>query len=527
MKAIALIRVSTLNQDLSQQTDTVINEMIKDGYSKDDIILIEDKESAVKLDEEQRLGITKLKAEILDDPSINAVYIFELSRLSRRPEILYSVRDFLINHNIQLVVLKPYMKLLDVDGKLSQTASIMFGIFGALAEQEGYLRKERMHRGVLAKKAQGKYTGGRLPFGYTIDTKTREVIVDEERANVVRRMFKMYVEDDISTRRIAKYFNETGELKVCDGHATVQTAVNTICSMLKNKSYVGQQAVNNYTKKEVLFIYPRIISDELFEAAQLKFSKAKNAVKKSKHVHLCKGLIKDSNGNTMTAIMSSNLYKVERSNFDGNDYKFYAPMTLIDSLVWHFVKQFNSINTPAQIADTIRKYTLEITTLKKKVHTLTNKILEYEAQMLKINERIISGRLKESIGDSMLDKINAQVKECQIKIIEHQLERQHFVEVINRLKSGNTTDISKVTDFQEMADIIHDCVKEVVVSQSSTKGIYYLEIFFNNSTSIEITMNSYKRSAIDSITCEPIEFEYIARTKLVVKDGVKKNVIVC
>ena len=42
MKAIALIRVSTINQDLSQQTDTVINEIIKDGYSKDDIILIED-----------------------------------------------------------------------------------------------------------------------------------------------------------------------------------------------------------------------------------------------------------------------------------------------------------------------------------------------------------------------------------------------------------------------------------------------------------------------------------------------------
>ena len=29
-----------------------------------------------------------------------------------------------------------------------------------------------MQRGVLAKKAQGKYAGGHLPFGYTVDIKT-------------------------------------------------------------------------------------------------------------------------------------------------------------------------------------------------------------------------------------------------------------------------------------------------------------------------------------------------------------------
>ena len=111
MKGIALIRVSTDSQDLKQQSEVVINEMIRDGYTNDNIILIEDKESGVLLSEEERQGLTKMKSYIESDNEINAVYVFELSRLSRKPEVLYSIRNYLVEHKIQLVVLKPSIKL--------------------------------------------------------------------------------------------------------------------------------------------------------------------------------------------------------------------------------------------------------------------------------------------------------------------------------------------------------------------------------------------------------------------------------
>ena len=47
-KAIILSRVSTLKQDLLQQTEEVIRFATAGGYRKEDITLIEDKESAVK-----------------------------------------------------------------------------------------------------------------------------------------------------------------------------------------------------------------------------------------------------------------------------------------------------------------------------------------------------------------------------------------------------------------------------------------------------------------------------------------------
>ncbi len=92
-KAVILSRVSTNAQDLVQQTNAVIERCIYDGYLKENIIIIEDKESAVKLDEEHRLGLIELKENIEKDHDIDCVYAYEISRIGRRPEVNYSIRN--------------------------------------------------------------------------------------------------------------------------------------------------------------------------------------------------------------------------------------------------------------------------------------------------------------------------------------------------------------------------------------------------------------------------------------------------
>lgn len=93
-----------MQQDLRQQTEEILREVYKDGYKKEEVIVIEDKESAIKLSEEERRGLNKLKEHIRTDPTITAVYIYELSRLSRRQLVLFSIRDFLIEHYIDPLV---------------------------------------------------------------------------------------------------------------------------------------------------------------------------------------------------------------------------------------------------------------------------------------------------------------------------------------------------------------------------------------------------------------------------------------
>ena len=120
-KAIVLSRVSSLKQDLVQQTDEVLKQVRNDGFKDENIIIIEDKESAIKLSEEERRGLNEMKRVINSDPSVKYVYIYELSRLSRKQLVLFSIRDFLVEKKIQLICLKPYFELLDCDGKMSLT----------------------------------------------------------------------------------------------------------------------------------------------------------------------------------------------------------------------------------------------------------------------------------------------------------------------------------------------------------------------------------------------------------------------
>lgn len=147
-KVIILSRVSTESQNLEQQTQEILKQVYKDGYTDEDIIIIEDKESAIKLSEEERNGINRLEMYIESNTKIDSIYIYELSRLSRRQKVLFSLREYLIEKKIQLVSLKPELKLLDNEGNVSQLNTLLFSLLSSLSESEMMVKLERMKRGI-------------------------------------------------------------------------------------------------------------------------------------------------------------------------------------------------------------------------------------------------------------------------------------------------------------------------------------------------------------------------------------------
>ena len=59
MKAILLVRVSTKVQDFDEQEKEIYRMAVKDGYKPEDIISICEKESGIKLPEEERAGLNR------------------------------------------------------------------------------------------------------------------------------------------------------------------------------------------------------------------------------------------------------------------------------------------------------------------------------------------------------------------------------------------------------------------------------------------------------------------------------------
>lgn len=113
------------------------------------------------------------------------------------------------------------------------------------------------------KKEKGIYVNGSCTFGYRKDPSDKHILlIDEEEAAIVRRIFQMTAEG-VSSHKIAQIFNAEGVktpieykmergivmMKPKGGH--FEWSGSTICQMLRNATYAGDFVYNKYETPEV------------------------------------------------------------------------------------------------------------------------------------------------------------------------------------------------------------------------------------------------------------------------------------
>ena len=136
--------MSTLQQDFEAQRKEVVRVAKADGYKDSEIAIVEGKESAIKLKEEQRETISEMKEIINENPSIESVYVFAVDRLARRVSVVISVKDYLLDKGINLVFLNPHkMATMRKDTKTGKMVEdeltalvLMFLAYGAEMEMK-------------------------------------------------------------------------------------------------------------------------------------------------------------------------------------------------------------------------------------------------------------------------------------------------------------------------------------------------------------------------------------------------------
>ena len=387
-KVIVLSRVSTEGQDLTQQTDEVLREVHKDGYTDSNIIIIEDKESAIKLSEEERHGLNMMKDHINNNPNIKCVYIYELSRLSRRQLVLFSIRDFLVERKIQLICLKPYFRLLEVNGEMSQTGSLMFSLFSSLSESEMMLKQERMMRGRRRNKELGKSVGGRPPFGYDVD-KNKRYVIDPKNSLIISRIFKDYGYNNKSMRGIAIELKEEGYFSNPSLNATHQY----IQRILNNPIYKGE------------FPYPQIIAPELFSVVQQNISRYNtNKITRKKEPFLLKGLVCDAKTGYILSINGA---------IDTYFSKHHSGVAIrknnIDPVVWEHSK----IMYERYVMNKDKLLTLiksQYQTTAKKISVVDQEIKDIGIKLERVEESYILGRISKKKAEQLRTRLLEEKK---------------------------------------------------------------------------------------------------------------------
>lgn len=139
-------------------------------------------------------------------------------------------------------------------GELAMS-DLVLNILATFAEFEHEIIGERLRDARAALRARGIRNAGRVPFGYSADPLSRQLVVRPQQAAVVKRMFKMAAAG-APPSAIATWFNTQGETHrhALDGRPWQPKSVLRV---LSNRVYLGRMGA-------VADAHDAIVDEELF-----------------------------------------------------------------------------------------------------------------------------------------------------------------------------------------------------------------------------------------------------------------------
>lgn len=476
MKILILARVSTEMQSLESQVGKLTAEAKRMGYCDNDIVIIQGKESGVKLDIDERHTINELKRHI-DTGQYNMVLIWEVSRLARRPKVLYEVREYLIERHVNLRCMTPSFTMLKEDGTIDPTASIVFALFGTMAEEEARLTKERMRRGVNHARSMGRHAGGAIMFGYKT-TKDHYYIIDEQEATIVKRIFNEYVHGGKSMRLLTRDLQEEGFFK----GIKYLTAVQNVYNILHHDCYCGR-------KKGM----PAIISESLYDKSVEKRKSSELKVNHTDNMSLCKGILRDANtGLLLSSNTAAKMYYSKRES------GVAVGMHIIEPVIWDYSVELHKEYTTLDADKVFDMLNRRLQLNERKQYTLENSIIDLNDKKDKVEERLIMGKISEKKADELENQIDNEISDIKVRLREIIDDNEHIRNEGNKLYKEREVKI----DYDNMGkedryNVVHAVIDKVMLRRNS-RYILECEIYNKMDSNISrIQIDTYNKKIIE------------------------------
>ena len=487
MKCILLVRVSTEKQSYDAQMKELHETALKAGYAEKDIVPVAEKESGIKLSEEERAGLNKMK-ELIETGGFDCVFAWEISRIARRKKILFSILEYLVERKIQLIIKEPFIRLLKSDGNIDEGAETIFTLYAQLAETEMRNKLSRFKRAKEEGYAKGKYEGGRVTLGYKVNEDGFWEI-DEEGATVVRLIFELYNSGEYSTTTLAKellargYFRIKYPVSKRGNVMNVSTVKNRIWQILRNPMYRGGQSKLQKGDKVVFNSnnYPQIIDDETWEKCEKKRAENKH-IPKAKNEYLLTPLIHCICGASYSVNLVDGCYncRVKHNAVEkGLDHSPNIHANLIESLAWFVALMEMQSDNAVKCKDVQAQNESMIEVLETKIAYSTDTIDKLIKRREKldddyyINGTITDARYKElTEGQNKViadERSNITNYKSQIKFLQEQISDSiTFDELFDSL-NGKYDSIKGGTDSVTMRTIVRRYIKDIKIEPMEGK----------------------------------------------------------
>ena len=488
MKIAALYsRVSTSTGQ--QSTSRQVNELI--GYAKTHGYKIAEED----IFEEFRSGYSKKKERVEIEKLLDlirsgkkkykAIFVSEISRIARDPQVGRQIVDELTELNIPVFVKNPPLVSIEPDGKRSGMFNIIFQILLELANTEAEFMKMRSISGVIEKVRQGGAIGGIMqPYGYTSEKK--KLVIEPTEAEVIKMIFDLCI-DGNGTKKIANKLNELGiptkvsilfnkEMKQRNGRPPVHSKNikwkdGTIYGILTNPIYKGLRRLIRHDENEQvqtestrnktynLFDSPPIVSEEIWDKAQLKFKENfRHSIRNKKFHYILKDIVTcakcgSSYAGRMKTDKRDQFYMCSARRTKTRPCNNPAiSIELLESAVWTFL-QFNT-DVDRLLLDINKNYNLNVNEKAKaesEVSLLKESLKIEDGKLTRIKDLYVEGHWTK---DEYKKRLNSQ-SNAIAKINQSIRENERRINFLDE-------SIKSVTDLGEMNSVKKALLKDRV-----------------------------------------------------------------
>jgi site-specific DNA recombinase len=380
----------------------------------------QDQATGTKLD---RPGL-QAALDLARSSAVDMLLVYRVDRLSRKVRQLAQLTEEL---DALGVVLKSATEPFDTG---SAAGRMMLQMLAVFAEFEHATIVDRISAGIERRAKEGRWFGGRPPFGYAFSNEDRVLVPDPVKAPVVRRVFELYARQRLGTPAIAQQLRDEGAPAPSAGwgHPAVHWIIN-------NPTYVGKI---RWRDRVFDGIHEPLVDEFTFAKAQAILTERGEHAKRRGNASdfLLSGLLRCGKCGKAYIGMSA--------NGNGGRYHYYActgrqkygpkactgerlPRDKVDEAVLH---QLTAIYRDEQlVADALAKATAEAEQqrpeFEQRLASIHAEIIRAEQALERYYEAFEQGELSPERCEDRLTRLQARLDDLHAQEAELSLQTPH------------------------------------------------------------------------------------------------------
>lgn len=461
-----------------------------------------------------REGISKIYEQV-ENKAIDAIIVKDLSRLGRHRTQTAMFIDYLREHDVRVLSVTENIDTSNEDDDL------MIGFKGIFNDMYARDISKKIRAGYKQKQKNGIVIT--VPLGYFKDKNTNEIVIVEEEAEIVRKIFDLYL-SGYGLKAIAKKLNDEGikspqyyqnkmynkklpsnKPEITGRYLWVNTTVKRI---LQNEFYIGTVTCHKtYTSKinhirkalpeDEQFKHenfaPAIISKDKWEQVQFLLSSKRNnnvRASSSNPCHRYTGLIECGDcGCTFVCKKRKWKDKPDRIEYNCNGYHRYGKEhctahrideEYLDKLIYNELMSIKdeALANYKSIESDVKKWMSNKGTVTNKLKQLNTSLEQRKSDQKEILLERIRDREHADIYTEMLEKCESDI--------------QKFEDEIKSIQDYNSTIKKRKAEMKDSVEIIEEIIKEGAISDANLRLLVNKIIIFekDKKLSIKIKLNA-------------------------------------